>query len=150
MEVEKKFLISDPTHLPLPENGTAVAQGYFDVPEGEMRVRQKGSKYFLTVKGAGTLSREEYETEIPEWVFRQLWPATTGRRIEKTRYAIPYEGLTIEIDVYSGSHQGLVVLEVEFPDEMAAEGFELPTWAASVGAVDVTKDPRYKNRALAS
>jgi adenylate cyclase len=149
VEIEKKYLLTSTDRLPLPDEGKAIHQGYLDVPLGELRLRQLGERYFQTVKGDGTISREEFEIELPEWVFRQLWPATAGRRVEKTRYTLPHQGLMLEIDLYEGALRGLVVLEVEFPSLEAAEGFALPDWALAAGAVDVTEDKRFKNKALA-
>ena len=60
---------------------------------------------------------------------------------------IPYQGHTLEIDIYAGHLQGLMVLECELPDEEAAKKFVLPDWA--IGAIDVTDDKRYKNKRLA-
>ena len=51
----------------------------------------------------------------------------------------------VEIDVYSGQHEGLVVAEVEFPDEDSARRFEVPDWLGE----DVSHDPRYSNQLLA-
>lgn len=145
-EIESKF---DLAACALPElsGGVRISQGYLEVPSGELRLRRKGERCFLTVKGDGTLSREEFETEIPEWTFNQLWPATDGRRVEKTRYALPHDGLTLEIDLYEGHLEGLRTLEVEFPDEATAARFQLPAWIE--GAVNVTSDKRFKNKSLA-
>ena len=83
-EVERKFLVAE---MP-PLDGAVsehIRQGYFTVPEDsvQVRLRQKGARFFLTVKGQGTLSRSEHETEIPAEVFERLWPATGARRLEK-------------------------------------------------------------------
>ena len=54
-------------------------------------------------------------------------------------------GLVIELDVYTGDLEGLVVAEVEFDSEEAAEAFAPPEWFGE----DVTDDVRYKNQRLA-
>ena len=78
--------------------------------------------------------------------FERLWPLTEGRRIEKTRYEIPADdGLTIELDVYDGALAGLVVAEIEFDSEQAADAFSGPDWLGR----EVTEDSRYKNQRLA-
>ena len=110
-------------------------------------MRRYGERCLWTVKGEGGLSRREFEIEIPSWVFDLLWAGTGQRRIEKIRHQAPWQGLTLEVDVYSGRLAGLVALECEFPDEAAAAAFSLPGWAAD--AREVTDDPRYQNRALA-
>ena len=52
---------------------------------------------------------------------------------------------TIEVDVYEGSLEGLVVAEVEFESEDEAGEFEPPAWVGE----ELTGDPRYANEALA-
>jgi CYTH domain-containing protein len=44
--------------------------------------------------------REEIEATISKEEFDQLWFQVEHHFLEKTRYNIPYEGLTIELDVY--------------------------------------------------
>lgn len=147
-EIERKFFFVEmPPVDEISEIGVEIIQGYLFTEDGEVRVRQKGISFFLTVKGEGDLSRNEWESPIPEWVFKTLWPKTEGRRIEKTRYSIYYQGLTLEVDEYYGRLEGLFTLECEFPIEEAAYEFILPAWAVS--AVDVTDDPAYKNKNLA-
>jgi adenylate cyclase len=88
----------------------------------------------------------EEEIEIDADRFARLWPLTEDRRLEKTRYLIPGLGeLTIELDVYSGGLTGLVVAEVEFGSEDAADAFRPPEWFGS----EVTDYERFKNRTLA-
>jgi adenylate cyclase len=88
----------------------------------------------------------EEELAIEDERFERLWPLTEGRRIEKTRYEIPGEdGSTIELDVYDGALDGLVVAEVEFDSEDAADRFAGPDWLGE----EVTDDKRYKNQRLA-
>lgn len=147
MEIERKFVI---THLP-PSNlregrGAEILQGYVITNPGELRLRRKSDRHFMTVKGDGNLSRDEWEQEVPEWVFKTLWPKTQGRRIEKTRYSIPYRQWTLEVDEYHGVLAGLLTLEVEFLSEKEAAEFRLPIWT---DGQDVTADKRYKNKALA-
>jgi adenylate cyclase len=59
------------------------------------------------------------------------------------RYRLPWHGLTWDIDVFQGENQGLVIAEIELPDEDKA--FELPDWLGP----EVTSDPRYSNTNLA-
>ena len=74
-----------------------------------------------------------------------LWPATPGARLTKTRYDVPWKKWIVEIDVYHGSNDGLIVAEVEFPDEKIAENFEPPPWLGE----EVTSVSRYSNPRLA-
>ncbi|MCA1690626.1 MAG: adenylate cyclase, partial [Actinobacteria bacterium] len=90
--------------------------------------------------------RVEEEFEIDERRFASLWPLSEGRRVSKTRHLIPGDGgLTIELDVYTGALEGLVVVEVEFESEAQSDDFEAPEWFGP----EITDDLRYANRALA-
>jgi adenylate cyclase len=111
-----------------------------------VRIRRRDGEAWLTVKSGAGRVRVEEEIEIDDERFERLWPLTEGLRIEKRRYEIDAgDGLVIELDVYGGDLDGLVVAEVEFDSEEAAEAFAVPTWLGE----DVTEDVRYKNQRLA-
>ncbi len=99
-EIERKWLMHD---LPVlgelrPEQ---IIQGYLAISSDgtEVRIRRKGDKCFETVKSQGGLTRDEIEVELSQDQFRLLWPATEGRRLEKTRYALHWNGHQLELDV---------------------------------------------------
>lgn len=143
MEIERKFLIKDLPDL----NGLEydeIRQGYFSITP-EKRVRQKGDKFYLTEKGEGDLVREEKETQIDEKTAQELFNMSKTYIIEKTRYYLPYEKYTIELDIYKGKHKGLIVAEIEFETEEQALNFVPPNWFST----DITKDKSYKNMMLA-
>jgi adenylate cyclase len=148
MEIERKFLVATvPDDLDR-HPSSAIEQGYLAIEPGgvEVRVRRRAGTAVLTAKAGTGRTRAEEEVAIDGDAFERLWPLTEGRRVEKVRHLIPAgDGLTIELDVYAGDLAGLVVAEVEFPDEAAADGFVPPAW---LGA-DVTEDERYKNHRLA-
>jgi adenylate cyclase len=123
-------------------------QGYVAVAADgtEVRIRQKGHRYFQTVKTQGGLVRGEFEIELSQAQYKRLWPTTEGRRIEKTRYRLGHDGTTIEIDVYKGELSGLLIAEVEFPSTEASVLFAPPPWFGS----EVTEDQGYKNKNLAT
>jgi CYTH domain-containing protein len=146
-EVERKFLVRRiPSQI-----GEAtcqdIIQGYLTSESvgTEVRLRRKGDRWYQTVKSAGALVRAEYEIEITPAQFDRLWPATEGRRIEKTRYELDYGDVVIELDVYRGQLDGLVTAEVEFRDVEHSRTFQPPAWLG----VEITEDPRYKNKNLA-
>ena len=147
MEIERKFRLGTLPARQILGSGIRVDQGYLLIGEGELRVRRKGDRCYLTVKAEGGLERDEWDTPMPAWAFILLWPQTEGRRIEKTRYAVPHDALTLEVDEYHGHLDGLFTMECEFPDRLVAERFVIPEWAS--GAYEVTDDPAYKNKALA-
>ncbi len=147
IEIERKFLVNAvPDNLQEFEN-TVIRQGYLVIGDdgSEVRLRDRNGQYTLTTKSKGELSRGEWETPIRTEQFEALWPATVGKRVEKTRYAIPLGDVTIELDVYQGELEGLVSAEVEFPDEATARAFTPPKWMS----VDVTNDKAFKNQQLA-
>ncbi len=145
MEVERKFLVGEPPELN-PASGVWIEQGYLAIGDGEVRLRRKGEGRLLTAKRGSGLSREEAEVELDRQPFEELWPLTEGRRLRKRRHLIPHDGLEIEIDVYEGELEGLVVAEIEFPTEDEARAFEPPAWLGE----DVTGDERYLNETLAT
>ena len=57
---------------------------------------------------------------------------------------IPYQGYTIELDVFENDLSPLVLAEVEFETEEEANTFTPPEWFGK----DVTFDGRYHNSFL--
>jgi adenylate cyclase len=146
-EIERKFLLKR-----LPDNlekypRADIEQGYLAIDSGghHVRLRKKGDALSLTYKRDYGRRREEREIRLTADQFEALWPATAGRRLTKIRYDLPRGKRMIEIDVYRGVHEGLVVAEVEFPDEKSCVEFEAPDWFGA----EVTGDQRYSNLKLA-
>lgn len=146
MEVERKFLVSEPPDLGEADSDE-IEQGYLAIgSDGEVRLRRKGQKLVLTAKRGSGLSREEAEIDLDRTAFERLWPLTEGRRLHKRRHLIPQGELTIELDVYEGDLEGLIVGEIEFDSEEQARAFEPPGWIGE----EVTGDERYLNETLAT
>lgn len=82
--------------------------------------------------------------EITKNQFTSLWTATTDKKIEKTRYEIPYQKNIIELNIYHGDLAGLTIAEVEFTSEKASDDFVAPEWLSE----EVTDDQKYKNQSL--
>ena len=146
-EIERKFLVKNPPGNYSDWYYTEIRQGYLAVTkEGiEVRIRNKGNSFFQTVKSEKGLYREEIEISITKEQFEVLWPATSGKRIHKKRFTINYNGQLIELDVYQGRLEGLIVAEVEFDNEENCRRFEPPMWFDR----EITNDKKYKNRNLA-
>lgn len=147
-EIERKFVLDAPPQDLDDHPSEPIAQGYVALDEDvEVRVRQRGERAFLTIKAGSGRRRVEQELEIEQARFDALWPLTDGRRVVKRRYLVPAgdDELTFEIDVYEDALAGLVVAEVEFPDDAAADTFAMPDWLGR----EVTDDPRWRNQALA-
>lgn len=147
LEIERKFLVE---RLPGELNEhphESIVQGYVaSVRDGnEVRLRQKGEKFFLTIKSGGGVIRQEGEIAIDREQFEALWPFTGERVVEKIRYRIEWDGKTIELDVYSGQLEGLTTAEVEFGSEEESGTFVPPEWLGE----EVSEDRRYKNESLA-
>jgi len=145
-EIELKFLVKQMPDRLSDYETHRIRQGYVSLGEDgtEVRLREKDSKFFLTVKSGGNLERYEVEIGIGRKDFHALWPFTEGRRIEKLRYDIPHGQHLIELDVYSGKLEGLVTAEIEFESAEAAAAFTPPGWIGR----DITRDKRYKNKNL--
>src|SRR5437762_11520286 len=98
VEIERKWLLHS-----LPDLtgliGEKLIQRYIAIAADgtEVRIRQKGNKYFQTVKTEGDVVRNEYEIELSKGQYDQLWPSTEGRRIEKIRYYLQQDDFKIEI-----------------------------------------------------
>jgi adenylate cyclase len=151
VEIERKWLIAGVGALPAEVAAAPAAeieQGYLTIGAdgSETRIRRKAGSCTLTVKSGVGLVRNEAEVALSAEQFEVLWPVTEHARVQKARRAVPGEGgVTIEVDVYSGDLDGLVVAEVEFDDPWGAESFVAPYWFG----LEVTADAAYKNRSLA-
>lgn len=133
-------------YMPFAAERATAGEGY---PEGRLRriVRPDGSEIFrhTTKRGSGMV-REEVERSIDAAEFARWWPMTEGRRVVKTRYRIPVDGLVWELDSFHSLP--LVMLEVELPSADAPA--PLPVWAVPLIEREVTEDARYRNAALAT
>lgn len=146
IEIERKFLVCSDTFKKMARTYHAIAQGYLNSnPERTVRVRIKGEKGSLTIKGKGNdsgMSRFEWEKEIPLEEAYQLLSLCESGIIEKTRFEVPIGNHLFEVDTFFGDNQGLVMAEVELQSE--TETFERPSWLGK----EVTNDHRYYNAYL--
>ena len=143
-EIERKFLLAGDGWREGAQ-GVHYRQGYLSThPDRNVRVRTKGEKATLTVKGRTQgISRLEYEYTIPLDDARGLLDLLCEKPlIEKVRYKVNYAGLEWVIDEFEGENQGLLLAEVELESEDQA--VELPPWIGE----EVSDDPRYYNANL--
>lgn len=144
-EIERKFLVTG-DFKSAARKATRITQGYLSsVPERTVRVRVKGEKGFITIKGIGSqsgASRFEWEKEIPVDEVRELLEICEPGVIDKTRYLVDAGQHTFEVDEFYGDNEGLTVAEVELASEN--ESFVRPEWLGE----EVTGDPRYYNSML--
>ena len=145
METEKKYLARIPARILDGARSKELTQGYIST-DPVIRIRRAADEFYLTVKGGGAVTREEFEMRINEEQYASLFEKIATNVVEKTRYYIPLNGgLTAELDVYGGNLGGLVTVEVEFDTEEAAEAFDPPEWFGE----DISLVAGYKNNNLA-
>ena len=145
-EIERKFLLSPGAEIPAME-GVDIVQAYLNPnPDATVRVRIIGPEARLTVKSRNRGSvRHEWEYPVPVADARaMLEHCACAGLISKTRFRVPAAepGLVWEIDGFHGPLEGLVLAEIELPDEDTA--VELPSFVGR----EVTDDPRYYNSSL--
>ena len=143
MEIARKYLLKK-----LPDDLECyphrhLEQGYLCVAP-VVRIRKDDDRYELTYKSGGMMVRQEYNLLLTKDSYEHLKKKIDGRLITKKRYMIPYQGYTIELDVFENDLSPLVLAEVEFETEEEANTFTPPEWFGK----DVTFDGRYHNSFL--
>lgn len=143
MEIERKFLVKR-----IPEDLAQypcrrISQAYV-CTDPVIRVRRKDEDYILTIKGEGFLQREEFELPLQKEQYKRLLAKAEGRSIAKDRYCIPFDGHTIELDIFAPPFDPLVLAEVEFASVEEANAFVAPDWFGE----EVTHENEYTNAAI--
>lgn len=155
MEIERKFTVKElpkdlekyPCHI--------IEQAYLNT-DPVIRIRRQDDDYYMTYKGKGLLAREEYNLPLNKASYHHLREKADGKVISKKRYVIPITkpeftsddvkeidqiSLCVELDVFDEPFAPLIIAEVEFPSEEAANAFVPLDWFDQ----DVTQDPAYHN-----
>ena len=144
-EIEYKFLV-DPdkwSKVNKPKSELIVQGFIYNSKECVVRIRIKGEKGFLTLKGETKgITRKEFEYEIPLNDAEEIIKNFTTKHIRKIRYEIPYENHTWEVDVFEGPLKGLILAELEV--NSINEEFKIPDWVTE----NVSSDPNYYNAVL--
>ena len=143
-EIERKYLVTSDCYKTVAVARYHIRQGYISREKtGTVRIRITDNQAYLTIKGkpaAGHFARYEWEKEIPLHEAEELMLLCQGTIIDKTRWIIPAShNLKWEIDEFHGKHTGLVLAEIELPNE--EQSFEKPDFIGE----EVTSDPRYYN-----
>ena len=142
-EIERKFLV-DGEFRHLAYDCTHIEQGYFATEPGKtVRVRIRGDKGFLTIKGPSGkdgLSRYEFETEIPLEDAHEMMKLCMPGKVDKNRYLIKNGKHTVEVDEFFGDTEGLLLAEIALGSE--EEEYERPDFLGD----EVTGDKRYYNK----
>lgn len=146
IEIERKFLVASENFKEEAATKTRIVQGFLNThPERTVRVRIKGEKAFITVKGKTGISgttRSEWETEIPVADAEHLLTLCEKGIIEKIRYEVKAGSHLFEVDEFLGENKGLVIAEIELKQEN--EPFEKPVWLGK----EVTGKIKYYNSQL--
>lgn len=144
VEIERKYLVKDMSFKEMASDCTEIRQGYLNRnPERTVRVRTRGDKGYITVKGKNEgMSRLEFEYEIPFSDAIVMLTLCEPPIIEKHRYVVEYKGMMWEVDCFHGAKEGLVTAEIELPSENKA--FEVPPFVGE----EVTGEPQYYNSNL--
>ncbi|UQZ86387.1 CYTH domain protein [Paenibacillus konkukensis] len=153
-EIERKFLITAFPKEQLESEEVRfvgkrhIYQTYLAYSEDqEIRVRklvdhEGRASYTHTFKSGHGLVRQEVEYEISEEVYRQLLMNTKFVPLEKIRTKVERQGLCYEIDEYK--QIDLMVVEVEFEDEQAAQAFVPPHWFGR----ELGQEEEFRNKSL--
>ena len=148
IEIERKFLVKASDYRKEAHRKTKIIQGYLTKdPKRTVRVRIREDQGFLTIKGLSSedgLIRFEWEKEIPLNEAQELITLCLATVIQKTRYEVTYKGILFEVDEFEGTHNGLVLVEVEL--NSTKDIFEIPKWVDK----EVTGDKKYYNSYLSN
>lgn len=143
-ETERKFLVRNRSFEKDAKQIITIAQGYLcNQQDKNVRIRIAGEKAFITIKGKTTgFSRPEFEYPVPVDEAREIIDLFCDAIIRKKRYLVHYENHIWEVDVFDGENEGLVLAEIELPDENTS--FKKPDWLGE----EVTGNPEYYNAML--
>lgn len=146
IEIERKFLVKSEEFKAISFAKNEISQGYLNSnPERTVRVRIKGNRGYLTIKGKGNetgMSRLEWEMEIPVDEAKMLLNLCESGVISKMRYEVKFRNHIYEVDEFFGENEGLVLAEIELKSE--DEAFEKPDWLGE----EVTNNEKYYNSYL--
>ena len=146
VEIERKFLVI-PDRLPKLGKGDPLIQGYLSV-KPVVRIRVGVRRAWLTVKGPGTIERDEFEYEVPLEDGDHMLELCEGRTVAKSRFTVVHQTQTWVIDRFDNNGpnhlSGLWLAEIELTN--AKEPLMMPPWAGR----EVTHNSDYANVSLAT
>lgn len=161
-EIERKFIV-DINSIPNLNlvNYMDITQGYLsDLSDSYVfRLRQVlhmksdktiiGEDYYQTIKGSGTMVRDEYEISLMVQQFKVLWPLCQSITLHKHRFDISHQMPDVDkvhyhLDRYLHELSGFHTIEVEFQNIDECEKFVVPSWFGR----EVTEIKGYSNYEL--
>ena len=140
MEIERKWILQRvPTEFRLVRNAQ-IEQFYVSTsPEVRLRHNPASNEPFrITIKGEGTLSREEIEAKVSENFYNKLKDFVGKSPIKKDYSIFNCGGYPLAVSVVDDG--AFIYAEVEFESEEQAHGFQLPI----DDAIEVTENADYK------
>lgn len=149
MEHERRWLLSALPPRVVTATPAVLHQGYLPGETLIERVRsvtREGTTTWVrTVKLGRGVSRIEVEEPASIELGTAMFALTSGKRVEKRRYAIADGDLLWEIDDFTD--RVLVLAEVELREADAT--VVIPAWLAPHVVREITDDPAFTNWALA-
>lgn len=150
MEIERKYKINNLPFDLSQYKYKKIEQGYL-CHNPTIRIRKSNEDYILTYKSKFGIEQKSvnsavmnHEVELPlsKDAYDELKAKTDGNIIYKTRYLIPIDNnLIAELDVFEDKLLGLIIVEVEFPNEQQADEFTPPAWFGK----ELSSDKRFSN-----
>ena len=155
-QIEQAYLCTDPTVRIRREDDdyymTYKSRGLLAREEYNLPLTKEAYAHLLAKTDGIVLTKKRYRKSLdearaedagragasPESVSRNDGPEDRGISRNICR------GLTIELDVFEGAYEGLILAEVEFPTKEAALAFVPPSWFGR----DVTFSGEYQNSRL--
>jgi adenylate cyclase len=145
IETERKFLVKSEFRQSAIQE-IKIIQTYLSIdPDKTIRIRTADDKAFITIKNrpdGKSISRGEWEFQIPLSDAKEMMSLCLPGRIVKTRYLVPVGSHTFEVDVFHDKNEGLIIAEIELTTE--DEQFEKPDWLGD----EVTGRAEYYNANL--
>lgn len=160
-EIERRFLVNHNAFMSAIETSktkpVTITQGYLCKGDNTIRVRLVESFHigrfpsslveaFITIKSRRVgISADEYEYSIPEHHANEILShMCKDAIISKQRYSTFHDGFEWAVDVFLGENAGLIIAELELPDESTE--FNKPAWVAE----EISSDHRYSNANLST
>lgn len=135
MEIERRFLVKNLKGLNLNQyKSKHITQDYiyrdmFTTIRTRKTTFENETKYFYTIKtDKKKYTVNELEKDISKEEYLKIYKNPNNTQISKTRYLIPYNEYTIELDVFENEYEGIIFAEIEFTDEKQAVEFVPPEW----------------------
>ena len=130
IEKERKFKVKSKKFISFSHKVINIKQGYLSKDNNlAVRVRISDKKAYLCIKGPtckSGISRFEVEKKISLIEGTKLLKLCLPRIIFKKRYLIEYKNQLLEVDVFEGFLEGLILAEIELNSK--SQKIYLPDW----------------------